>query len=231
MIIGNGMMAKAFKYYNNKEVVIFASGVSNSLEEREECFEREKKILFEAIEMNRTIVYFSTCSIYDETVNDSKYVHHKLYMEYLIKKRCNKFYIFRLPQVVGRTNSPTLINFLYNQINDNKTIDVNRYSTRNIISVRTVFEFSQYMIDNEIYINEITNIATPYNTSVIDIISIMEETLNKKSFVRMLNKGKIQNIDVSKIKKLSVYKKSITSDYVKKIISQYIKMRELLPSS
>ena len=76
MIIGKGMIAKAFDLYKkNQDIVIFASGVSNSLEENIKCFEREEALLKKTILENKsaTFVYFSTCSIMDQSVNQKKY--------------------------------------------------------------------------------------------------------------------------------------------------------------
>ncbi len=116
MIIGNGMMANAFeKYSNDNDIVIFASGVSNSKAKDKDAFHREESLLSKTIKENpeKTIVYFSTCSIYDDSVNKTAYVLHKKNMENLIYKLCQHFYIFRLPQVIGKTKSPTLVNFLF----------------------------------------------------------------------------------------------------------------------
>ena len=69
MIIGNGLLAQAFSEYNNNdEILIFASGVSNSLEEKESEFDREAKLLKSVITNypDKTMVYFSTCSVYDK---------------------------------------------------------------------------------------------------------------------------------------------------------------------
>ena len=42
MVIGNGLVASAFsKYKNDDDVIIFASGVSNSSTNKKEEFERE----------------------------------------------------------------------------------------------------------------------------------------------------------------------------------------------
>ena len=41
MVVGNGMLAKAFEaYITNEKVVIYASGVSNSSENSDENFQR-----------------------------------------------------------------------------------------------------------------------------------------------------------------------------------------------
>lgn len=46
MIVGNGLIAKEFlEYSNSKNILIFASGVSNSKEERVDEFLREENLL------------------------------------------------------------------------------------------------------------------------------------------------------------------------------------------
>lgn len=47
MIVGNGLVASAFLPYfaEDPEIMIFASGVSNSRETRKEEFVREEKLL------------------------------------------------------------------------------------------------------------------------------------------------------------------------------------------
>ena len=83
MVIGSGMMATSFADYVDDNIVIFASGVSNSKEKNLEAYKREEKLLYSVIQKNldKTIVYFSTCSIYDDSVNSSEYVKHKILME------------------------------------------------------------------------------------------------------------------------------------------------------
>ncbi len=68
MIIGNGMMARSFESYRgNSEILIFASGVSNSKDVDEDNFNREVLLLKDVINNNpeKAMVYFSTCSMYD----------------------------------------------------------------------------------------------------------------------------------------------------------------------
>ena len=65
MIVGNGLIAKAFDNFKDDKVIIFASGVSNSLEQRKQEFDREN-ILSNVINENpEKIVYFSTCYFND----------------------------------------------------------------------------------------------------------------------------------------------------------------------
>ena len=83
MVIGNGLVAKGFSAYNrDSNIVVFASGVSNSTTTSEAAFSREAGLLSEILRQHteKKIVYISTCSIYDESLNDSAYVRHKLAM-------------------------------------------------------------------------------------------------------------------------------------------------------
>jgi nucleoside-diphosphate-sugar epimerase len=118
MIVGNGLIAKAFydNYANRDDVLIFASGVSNSSNIDPKEFIREKTLLKSFLTERKKIVYFSTCSIEDPSLENSPYILHKLEMEELVKG-VNDYLIFRLPQLAGKTDNPnTLLNFLYRKI-------------------------------------------------------------------------------------------------------------------
>ena len=207
MIIGNGMLAKVFEpYKNNDEVLVFASGVSNSKEKDQSNFHKEALLLKDAINKNpeKLLIYFSTCSVYDNSVNKTFYVMHKIKMENLIKKKCSRFYIFRLPQVVGLTRSPTLVNYLFTSILNNKKIDINQHSTRNLISADDVLVVASYLVESKIYINEITNIATPSNMLVVDIIKIIEDITGSLLSYNLVNSGQIFDIDIEKIRNVNM---------------------------
>ena len=124
MIIGNGLLAKTFiSYENNKDIVIFASGVSNSNCTDSNEYKRETDLLNYIIDENqkKTIVYFSSCDIANNMMNNKTYYKHKLTMENILQKSAISYHIFRLPQVVGQSsNAKTLINFLYTEI-ENET--------------------------------------------------------------------------------------------------------------
>ena len=84
MIIGNGLLAKAFSdFENNEKILIFASGVSNSNETRRQEFEREEILLRKGLttHKDKLIIYFSTCSVYEPSTNYREYTRHKLDME------------------------------------------------------------------------------------------------------------------------------------------------------
>lgn len=223
MVIGNGLLANAFKSYEEDcNIIIFASGVSNSRETRISEFEREQTALMEAITHNptRLLIYFSTCSIEDQSQSDSLYVKHKLSMESLVQTLCQKYYIFRLPQVVGISASPTIINFFVDSIINNKAINIHKNATRNLIYVDDVFKIANIIIKKECYLNEIVNIATPYNLKIFEILHILEVLLNKKANYKIVVCGEIQDINIKHLNELKI---QFQENYVENILEKYIK--------
>lgn len=207
MLIGNGMMAKAFRNYeSHDDIIVFASGVSNSKEDDENYFNREETLLKGVIKNNpeKLLIYFGTCSIYDDSVNKTCYVIHKTKMENFIKNNCTQFYIFRLPQVVGATKNKTLVNYLFTSILNNKKIDINKYSTRNLISVDDVYMVASYLVKNKLYLNEITNIATPNNVLILDIVKVVEKITGLTLRYNLINFGGPVFIDIEKIQSLNI---------------------------
>lgn len=225
MIIGKGMIAKAFSSYSeDKEVLIFASGVSNSLQNNDSEFEREKELLEKCIKEypKANLVYFGTCSVNDLELNCSAYVKHKQEMEKLIEKKCKKYFIFRLSQVVGKSKSPTLINFIVNKIKNKEPFNIWKNSTRNLIDVDDVFKIADYLIKNNLYINKTINIANSISLSIFDIVSVIEEILNCKGYYNIEEKGGSYRIDISKIiphfKEIGIY---FDENYLSLLIKKY----------
>jgi len=226
MVIGNGMLAKAFNTYeNNSEVTIFASGVSNSKETCSREFDREKELLQDTIDKTRDglFVYFSTCSIEDEFLQNSKYVLHKIEMEKMIQAECPHYNIFRLPQVVGHTESPTLVNFLTKSIQDNQTLMIQKNAYRNLIDVDDVVKIVDSIIKKNLFINSITNIASSHHHSVLSIVNYIEKILQKKANYKLVEGGGKQNIDLSKIMSMKIDFDIFSTDYTQKILQKYLK--------
>lgn len=224
MIIGNGMLAKAFSLYtNNHNIVIFASGVSNSKESDPDEFKREKNLLCKELMLNKDklFIYFSTCSIIDASTTQSFYVSHKILMENLVKEH-PKYYIFRLPQVVGITKSPTLVNFLTNSIVMKQSFHLQNKAVRNLIDVEDVVKITNKIIEKNIYLNETTNIASPYNYSVLKIVSILENIIGEKAYYELIQAGEEQKINIEKIKNLQY---NFQDNYVFEVLEKYTKIK------
>jgi hypothetical protein len=118
MIIGHGDLASVLK--DREDRIYFASGVSNSQEDRESEYQREIDLLMNQDTL-RHIVYFSSLSIF---YTDTRYTQHKLYMESLIKNNFDHYTIVRLGNITFGKNPHTIINFFKNKIKNHEKIEI-----------------------------------------------------------------------------------------------------------
>lgn len=180
MIVGNGLVASAFspKYNNNQQFVIFASGVSNSKETNIKEYQREIDLILKTLEEHteKTFVYFSTTSLYTAV---NTYTTHKKYVENYLKTYAKRFFVFRLPQVVGMKGNPNnLINFFVNKIDDGESIRVAKNINRSLIDVEDVYKIVDNIINNS-EPNQMLDIANVELKKVSEIVSILENVLEK----------------------------------------------------
>lgn len=203
MIIGNGMLARAFTpyYAARDDVAVFACGVSNSRETDPAAYARERHVLAqtltEAAERKQLLVYFSSCSIADPELATSPYVLHKHAQEQLIADRAPRMAIFRLPQVVGRTPNPhTLTNYLHQTIASGKHFQVWGRAHRNLIDVDDVARIGQRLIERGDATNRVVNIACPYSVAVPDLVHIFEAVIDRRAHYDLIDSGGSYHIDV-----------------------------------
>jgi len=199
MIIGNGLIASVCRQHfgDNPNVIVFASGVSNSRENRSEAFLREKLMLIEALHRQKMILYFSTCSIEDYELRNTAYVMHKIEMETLVQSAAD-YHIFRLPQVVGKTPNPnTLTNFICQNIVDGTHFLVWRHAKRNLIDIEDVASICSYLVQSSHANRKIINIATPFDLYVTELVTIFEIVLGIKANYSLVEAGGTSLIESS----------------------------------
>lgn len=203
MVVGNGMIAKAFCEYNCvNDILIFASGVSSSNLNLESEFTREYTMVKKYLQAypEKLFIYFSSCSIEFPDLKDTKYNIHKLNVEKLIQATSDNYIIFRLPNVIDKGGNPnTVINFLFDSIKEDKEFSLWKYATRNIVDIEDVVKIIQYVIENNLYRNDTVNVAYEKSILVEDLIQTIESLLNKKSLKSIINKGSDFKIDISKV--------------------------------
>lgn len=198
MIIGRGLLASLFTDNDRENTVFFASGVSNSLENRTEEFLREETLIRNTINDNshKIFVYFSTCSIYDSSKTASDYVLHKLKMEQIIKNSCQKYLILRVSNAVGKGGNPNLLmNYLVRSIKNNETINVHTKATRNLIDAEDIKKITFLLLDNHAF-NKIVNVAYIQNYAIIEILEIIERFYNTKLDLNLIKSGSGYDINV-----------------------------------
>lgn len=199
MITGHGLISTAFRpwYDSDPDVVVFASGVSNSRETRPEEFLRERRLLEDAVGAAPMLLYFSTCSINDVELLDTAYVRHKKEMEALVAT-ARRFAIFRLPQVVGRTANPnTLTNFLHNRITTGAPFQVWRYAKRNLIDVADVASIVRFLMQDDWAQGRTIDVASPFYTSIPELVAVFEQVLGRKANCTEVDAGGSYAIDTT----------------------------------
>lgn len=227
MIVGNGMLANAFKSSDGfeKGVCIFASGVSNSFCNDEKEFSREADLLQETLAAHddpEAFIYFGTCSVYDPASQFQPYVLHKLAMERMVLKHPSGL-VVRLPQVAGPHASPyTLLAVLCESIRSGRTINVWEHATRNIIDVVDVVRIVSSWISALNQKNKVINVANPISYSIKTIIESVESVLGRKARLNMVSAGAAYDINIAMIEPLiKTLGIDFGKDYLPRVIARY----------
>jgi nucleoside-diphosphate-sugar epimerase len=226
MVIGTGLVANAFlEFATKKDVLIFASGVSNSKTNENAHFERELNLIKDAfrIHKNTFFVYFSTCSIYDPEVKKSLYVQHKLGIEHFISTNFEKYLIFRLSNLVGRSKNPhTITNFIANHFFQNKKLPIWKNAERNLTDIDDVLRICSHFINDDKKTNSIFNIANPVNYKMIDIVSAFEIHLHKEIPLELFDIGASYKIPITETEALwNSLVQMQDFDYLNNVILKY----------
>ena len=229
MVIGNGLVARRFGSYNSQEnFLVFASGVSNSKTKNPDAYNREMKLLKDSVQKYNTqsLIYFSTCSIYDPQERVSAYVQHKLHIEDFIQTRVARYHIFRVSNLAGKSSNPnTLLNFFFNHVKNGVNFDLWTNACRNIIDIDHAYLIIDHILKEDLFPNQVINIANPENHPVKKIIATIETFLNVKSNYIEIDKGTCFEIDISPIQHIS-QKLGIRFDpgYLRDILNKYYRL-------
>lgn len=159
MIEGKGDIASVLPDRN--DLLFFAAGVSNSQEDKETEYLRER-IRLSNMPRDQRIVYFSTLSVF---YKDTRYTQHKRFMENLIKSTYEKHTIIRIGNITWGDNPNTLINNIRNKIKNNEPFEIK--------------DEYRYLVDKDEFLHWI-NLIPDWNTEmnitgqrmkVIDIVN------------------------------------------------------------
>ena len=219
MIVGNGLIANMFKTINSENYLIFASGVSNSMELNEEEFNREFNLIQSHINTDKKFIYFSTINLYND---DRKYFLHKRKIEDFIINNSNNYLIFRLPNIIGNGgNNNNIFNYFKINIIEGNLIKVQDVY-RSLIDIEDIKNICEYCM---LLDNSIINISEIESIKVLDIINIISDELNVTPVIE-INLTTKTNLE---IKNSEIVNEAINylglniKDYTKEIIKKYIK--------
>ena len=228
MVIGTGMIGKRFEAYQNDDrFVIFASGVSNSKNRIDAAYNREIQSLKQTIEeqQQKIFVYFSTCSLYDPEEENTPYVAHKKNVEHIVQSSCQRFRIFRVSNLVGRSNNPnTVLNFFVYHIRNQINFDLWSNASRNLLDIDDMYSIVDYILRGELHTNAVTNIANPSSYKVTEIVAAIEKRWQVQANYVPIPKGSTFNIDISAISEIiKQLKIPFPGDYLAKLLEKYYK--------
>lgn len=225
MIVGKGLLAQAFQphFGTNPDIVIFASGVSNSMETRPEQFERERALLLQSLSGGRNrLVYFSSCGVTAAESELNIYMRHKRLMESLVMSTPGGL-VLRLPQVVGKTENPhTLTNFLRNHIISGEHFTVWAHAERNLVDIDDVVKIGARLTIELPDEPSAISIAATRSLSMPRIVEIFERVLGKAANCSFVEKGAPMVIDTTLVGSLSAKLGIDLGDgYIERVIAKY----------
>jgi nucleoside-diphosphate-sugar epimerase len=224
MVVGRGMVAQAFidEYQDNGEIIIFASGVSNSQEIESSAFIREEKMLAHYFHTPKIFVYFSSCSIYDPDQMNSLYVKHKIEIEKRIKENIENYLIVRLPIVVGNTNNEkNLLPFLVKSISEFKTFQLYTKATRYLMDIDDVFSFVNRLIRLKKF-NRVINMNFSNQIAILTLVHTIEKKLHQKAQYNLVDKGSSYSVpNQSFVSFLEEEQYRLKDNYIDTLLEKY----------
>ena len=187
------MIARRFSEFSDREdIVIFASGVSNSKETQAEPYERERHLVEATLRQHpdSLFVYFSTASIADPTEQGSPYVTHKLELEQLIASQATHYLLVRASNVVGGPGNPhTVLNFFVDRIRHSQPFTVWQHASRNLIDLDDVYQVIVSHIHDPSTWNQLIVVANPESVSPLAIVRAIEQHTGKTAIYQLVDKG------------------------------------------
>jgi nucleoside-diphosphate-sugar epimerase len=176
MIIGSGLIANSFinSNFDHSEMVVFASGVSNSTSSELEEYEKEFSLIKSTISSNadKVFLYFSTTSLL--TGKESIYVEFKRKVEGYIKKNCRKYLILRLPNIVGKSgNKSQLIPYFHSSLLSNASMNVDPTLKRYLIDVEDIPEIVN-LLRGYVDIKEVVDVYFDNSITIMEIINYLQ---------------------------------------------------------
>ena len=202
-IIGSGFIATKFKKYlrfiKKNKVIVYAAGISNSLEMDKKNLEREILKFKDFTKKNKKkLIYISTYSVNDNSRNNKLYVKNKIKIEKIIKRDNDEYIIIRLPEIIGKTkNLNTLTNFFYNNIINNRPFKVFKNSRRNLLDIDDAIKNCLKIIRKNKKKNRIINLLNKKFNTPLQIVINLEKILQKKGIYKFnnnkINKWSLKN--------------------------------------
>lgn len=219
------MMARAFAAFSDRsDVVVFASGVSNSLETDRAAFDREGELLNRVRRESRgsLFVYFGTCSVNDPERRETLYVQHKLAMEAMVAAFEGPWQVLRIPLAIGRNpRSRTFAQFLHEHILRAQPFQVWEGAVRFPIDVDDVLRIGSRFISDPDMWNRCINVALrPF--PVLDFVRVMEKIVGRKAIYSLVPRGHHYGLECPEVLQVaSELDLDFSESYLERVLRKY----------
>jgi nucleoside-diphosphate-sugar epimerase len=224
MIIGNGFIAKGFQKIDREDIIIFASGVSNSKSSDKVQFLREEFVLKKTILENdphKLLIYFSTYSIDDPSIANSQYVKHKKAMEAVVQLSGKPYLIIRTSNVVGESNNPfTIANYLFNKIVKEERFELWVNATRNLIDIEHLCRMVETILAEKLR-NETVYLVCPIDYDIFTIVDVFCTVMGKNALYSKKKKGSFFSCNKSLSTRLFYQLGIPTERYLEILLNRY----------
>jgi nucleoside-diphosphate-sugar epimerase len=227
MVVGNGLMAKAFaRYADDSATIVFASGVSNSQEVSPAAFAREADLLERVVTgaaARSRLVYFGTCSVTDPALEASDYVRHKLRIEAWIGTHVANFTVVRLPNIVGGPGNPRLlVNYLFDCIAQGRPFSIWQHARRNLLGVDDACVMVDHVLRHGQARNRTVAIANPHFAEVLDLVRAIERHMGKTAHYDVQPGGGTPEIDTALSREIAAKAGVAFGDgYLERLLQRY----------
>lgn len=237
-IVGRGMIAKGLEGTDSKmsNVLIFASGVSNSLCADQKEYDREYEMLCKSIleckVNNQKIVYFSSAgAVYGdyEAVKDEQsplfpqtmYGKYKVLAESVIINSGIEYLILRLPNVVGpKQNKNQLFSALVLQAIKGE-VHLYKNAGRDFIDVDDVCDILMQLLEKKIN-NQIIIVASGWCTPITHVFSEIQLVTKTNAIINFVDKGERQVFSTKKLQNLLPDMIKFKPNYYRELIHKYV---------
>jgi nucleoside-diphosphate-sugar epimerase len=237
-IIGNGMIAQALKpmCHTCPDAVVFASGVADSRITAADPYERERVMLYAALQrcaaQGKRLVYFSsggavygpvqgprseTTPVYPVT----PYGRHKVLCETVIRSSGAPYLILRLANLVGTAQNPQqLIPSLVEQIRHG-SVTVYTQASRDLLAVSDFAHILVALITTHLPDDTLV-VATGRSVKVSDLVSRLEQLMGLQAQRTLIDAGDQQEFDVTRFRTLLPTHADFSGTYAEDVLRQYL---------
>lgn len=223
-MLGRGLLAREVRQAprNYRRTVIFASGVSSSLERDPLAYIRENILLSRAIRLGRPLVYFGSLS--SGPVNRNRYYQHKFKSERRITRASPKNRIINLPQVFGIGGNPdNLINLFLHKLLEGKRPPITEDALRFVLPANLIPALAAPRIGKSVSIVHNFPISPAHLLSILD-----SEVTGHKAFFKNRPKYNgnmaIRISELRKRRKLIVLRE-ITLERIERELRSYVRKK------